>query len=81
MPSLADVTWQRGEGIADDWAQRETENFKDYWLAKAGAAARKVDWSRCWKKWIRTEFDRTLARMPHAVGAPQPIASERRPSW
>lgn len=80
-PSAADVAWQRGEGISDDWAQRETENFRDYWLSKAGAAARKIDWSRTWKKWIRTEFDRTLARMPRSVGAPQPMMSERRPTW
>lgn len=30
----------------------ETEKFRNYWHAKAGAGARKVDWARTWKNWI-----------------------------
>lgn len=29
------------------------EDFKDHWLSKAGAAARKADWGRTWKTWCR----------------------------
>lgn len=37
---------------------RETENFRDYWVAKSGKDATKVDWTRTWQKWMRTESDR-----------------------
>ena len=31
------------------------ESFVDYWTAKAGAAARKVDWQATWRNWIRNQ--------------------------
>jgi len=33
--------------------ERTTEDFRDYWASKAGQAARKVDWNRTWKRWLR----------------------------
>ena len=32
---------------------RETENFRDYWRAKAGRDAVKVDWKATWQTWMR----------------------------
>jgi uncharacterized protein YdaU (DUF1376 family) len=31
------------------------ENFRDYWTAKAGDGATKVDWSATWRTWVRKE--------------------------
>jgi len=31
------------------------ESFVDYWAAKAGAAARKVDWLATWRNWVRNQ--------------------------
>lgn len=31
----------------------ETEQFIDYWIAKPGAIACKLDWDRTWQTWIR----------------------------
>lgn len=31
----------------------ETENFRDYWHAKAGKDACKTDWGLTWKTWVR----------------------------
>ena len=31
------------------------ENFRDYWTAKAGDGAIKVDWSATWRSWVRKE--------------------------
>jgi len=42
-------------------------NFYDYWIAKAGAAGRKVDWSATWRTWVRKESATTAGR---AVGSP-----------
>lgn len=44
-------------GIRPDWdeerALRESLVFRDYWHAKAGADARKVDWLATWRNWVR----------------------------
>ena len=31
--------------------------FRDFWLAKAGKDAAKVDWQATWRGWIRRKFD------------------------
>jgi len=47
----------------EDWARCEHPNidpsfeaqkFKDYWIGKAGAQARKLDWLATWRNWIRS---------------------------
>jgi uncharacterized protein YdaU (DUF1376 family) len=35
--------------------EKVVENFSDYWHAKGGASARKVDWSATWRSWVRNE--------------------------
>jgi hypothetical protein len=30
-----------------------TEDFIDYWLSESGTKARKLDWNRTYKRWIR----------------------------
>jgi len=62
-----------------DWARRETpgvdpavetEKFCDYWRAKTGKDATKVDWVATWRNWMRNARDRygqtapTVARLP-----------------
>jgi uncharacterized protein YdaU (DUF1376 family) len=34
-------------------ATKETEKFRDYWAAKAGAGGCKLDWPATWRNWIR----------------------------
>jgi len=29
------------------------KGFKDYWIAQAGAKAKKLDWSATWRNWVR----------------------------
>jgi hypothetical protein len=33
------------------------EAFRDYWRAKAGKEARRVDWNATWRTWVRNEQD------------------------
>lgn len=42
-------SWQPADVI------RIAEQFRDYWLAKGGADARKVDWGATWRNWVRRE--------------------------
>lgn len=39
----------------------EVENFRDYWLAKAGKDAVKVDWDRTWQRWVRLAQEKVPA--------------------
>lgn len=34
-------------------ARQEAENFRDYWHARSGAGAAKLDWQATWRNWVR----------------------------
>ncbi len=55
--------------IAGEGGLREHQKFMNFWLSKAGAGARKIDWERTWKNWFLTAEE----RKPRANGqrAPQ----------
>jgi hypothetical protein len=39
--------------MTDDQVRREALQFKDYWTAKSGKDAAKLDWLATWRMWIR----------------------------
>lgn len=49
----------------------ETDAFRDYWHGRAGAGARKVNWERTWKNWIRTAAQRSHPGRSRTSGKPQ----------
>lgn len=51
-PSDEDLAWARSERHDVD-LRAEVATFRDYWLAKAGADAVKLDWSATFRNWIR----------------------------
>jgi len=70
-PSPADRGYAVEHGIPPDRVDRVVEDFRGYWLAKAGASATKVDWSLTWQGWCRREADR-MPRGSPAARAPPP---------
>ena len=54
QPSDEDVAYCQKERPDLQW-QRVAENFRDYWLAQAGAKATKLNWALVWKTWVRNE--------------------------
>lgn len=50
QPSDADVAFAVEHRV--NWRQ-EAEAFRDYWCAKSGADAAKLDWSATWRNWVR----------------------------
>lgn len=50
-------------------ADREFEQFRDYWQAKAGKDACKRDWLATWRRWMRTAEDR---QGPRSRSSPRP---------
>lgn len=42
-----------------DWSDvdvfRVADSFKDFWIAKTGSSATKLDWPATWRNWVRNE--------------------------
>lgn len=38
-----------------EFVNRVADTFRDYWISRGGAAARKVDWLATWRNWVRRE--------------------------
>jgi hypothetical protein len=82
-PTTEDIEWQRSKQIPDVLARREFEKFGNYWRAKSGADAAKLDWSLTWHTWLLNAQERagsgrdaeTHARI--AARQADPLASAR----
>lgn len=57
------VAWARAN-VPNVDGRRETEKFRNYWRAKAGREAVKLDWIATWKNWMLTAAE----RLPSANG-------------
>ena len=53
-PTDADIAYCKTER-PDLNIARTVNSFRDYWHAKAGAGARKVDWAATWRSWVRND--------------------------
>jgi hypothetical protein len=60
----ADSGWQTAiDSLGRAQAETELQKFRNYWVAKAGAAATKLDWAATWRNWVITAGERRqLAR-------------------
>jgi hypothetical protein len=82
-PSPEDVAYCKTER-PDLLPSLVAQNFFDYWTAKSGQAATKVDWSATWRSWVRKERTENAPRPPavggNVVGFPggprAPVASQ-----
>lgn len=52
---------ERPDWTADD-VRRSADKFRDYWTAKSGKDATKVDWAATWRNWVRNEHGWPNAR-------------------
>lgn len=55
QPDEMDSHFARSEGLVP---AQVAAQFRDYWHAKAGRDACKLDWSATWRRWCRTEAER-----------------------
>lgn len=51
-PSAANWKFASGRGLRALDIEIEATKFRNYWTAKPGAGARKVNWDRTWENWI-----------------------------
>lgn len=47
----------RDEGLNDSEIMRQSDKFRDYWLAQPGQKGIKADWFATWRSWIRRELE------------------------
>lgn len=54
----ADINAAISEGLSEEQARWQEKKFRDYWHAKSGKEALKVDWQATWRNWFRREIER-----------------------
>ena len=52
-------------------AHDELASFVDFWTAKAGADARKMDWEATWRNWVRKAAEKRSRAGPNGSHAPK----------
>jgi hypothetical protein len=62
------VTWARKNAPHVD-GRIETEQFRDYWQAKSGKDATKLDWPATWRTWMRRAEQNAGRRTPGQSGS------------
>ncbi|EJF91304.1 YdaU family protein [Bartonella melophagi] len=55
---MGDIHAAISEGLSEEQARWQEKKFRDYWHAKSGKQALKVDWSATWRNWYRREIER-----------------------
>lgn len=58
QPTAEQIQWVRSECPTVD-GRAETENFKDYWIAKSGKDATKFEWPATYRRWMREAAKRS----------------------
>ncbi|WP_263147743.1 hypothetical protein [Pseudomonas sp. RIT-PI-AD] len=51
-------------GLGEPQIRASADRFRDYWHARAGAAARKADWFATWRNWVRGDAERRGLSQP-----------------
>ena len=72
--------WQewamRDCGWSQPYTARAFEGFRDYWIARAGERARKLDWEATWRGWCRRDTSPQLS-LGTAVGGVKSASQAR----
>lgn len=69
------MAFAAGLGFVNGRAETELARFRDYWVAKAGPGAAKLDWSATWRNWLRRSAQDSQARQrPAGAAGDDPFA-------
>lgn len=71
-------TWFRQHCPGVDGA-RETLKFRNYWQAKSGKDATKLDWTKTWQNWMIRAADDLAGRRPSSVATGANRHTDQRP--
>jgi uncharacterized protein YdaU (DUF1376 family) len=70
-PSADNTAYAIGQGFTPAQVDRIADDFRDFWTAKSGHDAAKLDWSATWRRWVRNTDPRKVAAKaakPQRVG-------------
>jgi uncharacterized protein YdaU (DUF1376 family) len=67
-----DRDYALSKGLPPDQIERQAERFRNYWLAKAGREACKVDWHLTWCNWSADEASKVAQSAPKGPAKPAP---------
>jgi len=84
IPPLSPQRGTKGTRLASDWQpssdlnqdQFELARFRDYWIAKAGKDAVKLDWDATWRNWLR-KAGKPIAKQE--AFSHRPVMTQKRP--
>lgn len=70
VPSEIDRAYAVKQGFSAPAVERIAEKFRNYWTAKTGKAATKLDWSATWRNWVIEEAERRGVKpdQPQRIG-------------
>lgn len=63
-----DRDYAAGKGLDETEINSQEDAFRDYWWARAGEIARKLDWHATWRTWVRRYLEDRDGRKPRAGG-------------
>ena len=75
LPTVEMFTWARKERRDVD-PDLEAAKFRDYWTAKSGKDASKLDWFATWRNWIRSA---PASKIPTKPAAHSPMERDPAP--
>jgi hypothetical protein len=63
-------TWAKTNfpAVSDEQITAQADNFRDFWIAKPGAQACKLDWQATWRMWCRRGLVLGTIRQPQHTG-------------
>src|SRR5262245_16277836 len=79
-PSKADVSFAVACGLTAEQVEVESEKFRNYWTAKSGQGATKLDWGATWRNWVISTMERTNATASGAGRAGSRVYPASRPA-
>ncbi len=77
-PNADETNYAMGLGLSIERVDRIAVDFREYWVSKPGAAARKTNWTLTWQGWIRREIDRNGTGQTNGAGRPASAAGVAR---
>lgn len=66
-PSEDDLSFATSKGMGAIRIDGEAEKFRNYWTAKTGNAATKLDWPATWRNWVLSSLERIPGAPPSTV--------------
>lgn len=73
-PSDEELSYARSCGLP---AERVSEDYRDYWIARPGVAGRKLNWPATWRVWCRKAADRGDYRQGRRLSGQKPESNLR----